>query len=128
MWRVTLAFLLCMLAYPLFLLTTQSSRASIFAFIAAVVTGLASLVGLAIFAWFRRRGWLRLWQFAVGGALIGASVSVVFAVIQWSTFVHALGVCTALGAGHAVLFWLVAVFRNSALLEESAEESVHNAT
>jgi hypothetical protein len=64
--------------------------------------------------------------------LLGASVATVLVASlpssKWATFIDALGKFTALGAGHAVVFWLVAVFKNNALPEKSAEKSVHNAT
>jgi hypothetical protein len=68
------------------------------------------------FILFHRRGWLRWWQFAVGGGAIGLVCTLPFAV-GGATIVGALAPAfLALGTLHGLVFWALAIWRNTDLI------------
>ena len=70
--------------------------------------------GLPLFGLFRRQNWLAWWQVSLGGLLVGVLAgSVFFAVTRVvNAYVLLFG---GVGLVSGFLFWLVAVFHNSAL-------------
>ena len=128
--RLVLGFLVCALAYPTFVLFGRSPGAIGGAvWVATFTVGATVFVGVPLFAWFRGRGWLKSWQVVVGGAVAGAAASLPFLVTGWRGLLFFAAVFSAVGAAHALVFWLVAVFRNAALLPTSNTSSTgENAT
>ncbi len=115
--RVALGFLLCALGYPLVVLASGVPGAAGGAGFVAVFTVGASLIGgLPLWAWFQRNGWFKLWQSLLAGLVLGALASLPFAVAgNVYTVLFFAGVFALIGAAHALLFWLVAVCRNTEL-------------
>lgn len=116
MWRVVLGFLFASLAYPAFvaLAGPASSTASVLR-VAAVTCGGVLLVGLPAFLWFRCRGWWQPWRYLAGGGLGGLLLALVLLKpgagnVLFLSLVFVFG-----GLAHALLFWVVAVWRNPAL-------------
>ena len=87
---------------------------SFFAWYGLVIAVPASLVlGGPLFFLFNRFGWLRWWQVALGGALIGLSAALLLPLTDngfvWFKFA-ALSV--PLGFLSGLVFWLVGVYHN----------------
>ena len=115
--RVTVVFLLLAVGYPLFawVMSAEFGAGGALA-LAGVATAATLLLGVPAFILFHRRGWLRWWQFAVGGGAIGLACTLPFAV-GGATIVGALAPAfLALGAVHGLVFWALAIWRNRALL------------
>jgi hypothetical protein len=71
----------------------------------------ALIVGVPVFAWYRRRGWFEPWQFAVGGGLLGLLPMPVIAL--FGPVPLFLGpVLSVIGLLSALLFWFLAVRGN----------------
>lgn len=111
--RVWFAFLFCALAYPLIVLSAGKVGATAGSVIVGAFTAIACLIGIPMLSWYRRRGWFSWWHFALGGFLIGLIVSLPF--LGSGSFTYYLSIAPifgALGAGHAFLFWGLAIFKN----------------
>ena len=78
------------------------------------------VLGLPTFLLLRRFAWLRWWQFALCGALIGVLPGIPWLLEGWGGIL-ALG--TTAGAVTALAFWAVAVPGNSALKPPAKTES-----
>jgi len=79
----------------------------------------ALLLGVPLFVAFLRRGWLSWWASVLGGALVGiggaAGLTLVIGNHESDWVLEKLAVTTFVGAVAGMAFWLIAVFRNSAL-------------
>jgi hypothetical protein len=76
------------------------------------------IVALPLFILFRIRGWLRPWQLATGGLLVGALVGLLPGThIVFGLMFSAVGVTTGLA------FWIIAIFRNRALTPGSRTDA-----
>ncbi len=120
--RVVVAFVCLALAHVVFAVVMRRDfgAAGALAVAAAGIGGLIVL-GVPAFLLFRRRGWLAWWQFGAGGGALGLIVAIPFGVGGGPTLAAALAPAfAALGMLHAVLFWLIAVWRNKALRAASA--------
>lgn len=114
--RVLLAFLLAVSVFPGIILFSGAHDAWQGALRVGSVTAISVLgPGVPGFIYFRCRGWWRPWQFVVGGVLGGLLGGVVFLQTDAANFGFLLAMFAAAGAGHALLFWLVAVWRNPGL-------------
>ena len=84
---------------------------ALFAYPAAIV------FGVPLFLIFRRRAWLRWWQFGLGGVLVGALWVLVVALYGGSLSGAAeyLLLCGSVGFVSGVAFWGIAVCKSSAL-------------
>jgi hypothetical protein len=120
MTRVVATFAFFTLAYPLAALVAGDTLGVGGALAVAGITMLAMLVcGVPAFFLFLRRGWLGWWQFAFGGALIGLLCTLPFAV-GGAALVGALAPAFfALGVLHGLLFWVLAIWRNTGLPRRS---------
>ena len=78
----------------------------------------AFILGLPIFIFFRIKGWLRPWQIAGGGLLVGALI----ALIPGTGISFGLMFC-AVGLTTGAAFWLIAIFRNRALTPGSRTDA-----
>ena len=114
--RVWAAFLICALAYPLVVLLSGSVGAVGGAIMVATFTVTACLIGIPVFAWYRARQWLTWWQFALGGGVIGIAAASPFlasgSLLGYLAIASGFG---ALGAAHALAFWVLAIFKNEHL-------------
>lgn len=125
MTRFLLGVLLCALAYPgaVWILSGDHWAKGFSLFFIAIFTfpG-AVLLALLALGVLRGRGWLRWWQLAAGGALIGAGLSL-FWVTRSATSADAgaAGIAVhlfaliffgACGAIHALAFWAISVAGN----------------
>lgn len=124
--RVVAAFVLVPLVVPLLLLAA-SDRDGVPAALAAWSTvytyGLTLGFGLPLLFVFRRNGWWRWWQFALGGIFAGVAWSLTALSngwSHWSTAAFFSMYCIPLGLVHGLLFWLVAVWRNTGLTRRDA--------
>lgn len=119
--RVAIAFALFVLAHVAFAVAMRDDFGAAGALTVAA-TGVGGLVvlGVPAFVLFRRRGWLLWWQFAMGGGVLGLACGVPFAVGGGTLVAALVPAFVALGVLHAVLFWLIAVWRNKALTTVSA--------
>jgi hypothetical protein len=75
------------------------------------------LFGVPLFIAFRRRGWLQWWQVGVGGIAVGVLSTIAFIVYAGAlseVFTY-LPLFCGVGVASALIFWAIAVFRNSAL-------------
>jgi hypothetical protein len=122
MWRVDFGFLLCALALPLFLLVAGDFDPGAVV-LAAMATGFTvtgtALVGLPLYIWCREHRCLTLWPFLAGGVVGGAALALPFGPMLggWEGIKFLSTYFALIGAIHATLFWLVAIFRNAALLK-----------
>jgi len=76
-----------LLALPIALLVPPSSSLSGFALFVTVWSPVIAipatlLIGVPMFLWFRRRGWLKQRHVLLGGALVGAIVTLLFAILS----------------------------------------------
>ena len=123
--RVVLGFLFCALAYPAFVFFGEAPRTFGASLLVAGFTVVGSiLLGLPTFVALRRNGWLRWWQFAVGGALLGVVLALPFAVSGLLGYLFFAGAFAALGAVHALVFWAIAVPGNSWLSAAQGEPTI----
>ncbi len=110
MWRLLLALGLTPSLYPLTWWTFDTEwrggavAAAAFAFAATL------LFGLPLLAVMRWRSWLKAWQFALGGAVIGTAVECSFWGFGWN---GAGGFFPLFGAAHGLFFWLIGIWRNA---------------
>jgi hypothetical protein len=112
--RVVLALLVCSLVYPVALLISEGQGAAGGALLVALFTVFATVAfGVPLLAWYVRRGWFKLWQVALGGGVIGMVVSLPLGLASGArgALYFALAFA-AIGVFHAVLFWLIGVWRN----------------
>lgn len=77
----------------------------------AQAAAITLLCGLPALIWFCKCRWWQLWRFVAGGALGGALCALPFLGGNYSPLTL-LMVFVALGIAHALLFWLLAVWRN----------------
>lgn len=121
MGRVVAAFALFGLGYPLAAFVLRGAFGPAGAITLAGVTITASLLlGVPAFVLMCRRGWMRAWQFAVGGACLGGLCVLPFA-IGGTALVGALApLFVVLGMLHGALFWALAVWRNTTLAARCA--------
>jgi len=114
--RIWAAFLTCAFAYPLVVLFSGAAGAVGGAIMVAMFTVTACLIGIPVLAWFRTRQWLKWWQFALGGGVIGIVAALPFlasgSLLGYLAIASGFG---ALGAAHAVAFWVLAIFKNKHL-------------
>lgn len=75
------------------------------------------IVALPLFILFHSRRWLRLWQIALGGLLVGALAALLLGNIVLAIMSCVVGLITGLA------FWLIAVFRNRALPPTSRSDA-----
>lgn len=74
------------------------------------------LIGLPGFLAFQRRGWLRWWHAAIGGACVGALCAAPFTLGGWIFFGMFFLTFIAYGATLGLLFWFLAIWRNKSLI------------
>jgi hypothetical protein len=118
MGRVTATFVAIALAYPLLAIVVRGELTAPGALTLGGVTIAATvLLGVPVFVLLCRRGWLRWWQFACGGGVIGTVCLVPFAVGGPALVGALFPTFLVLGAVHGALFWALAVWRNAALHE-----------
>ena len=85
---------------------------------AYVAYSVTFIVALPLFILFRIREWLRPWQIAGGGLLVGALVGLIPPIhITLGLMFCAVGVTTGLA------FWMIAIFRNRALTPGSRTDA-----
>ncbi|HEX7892031.1 MAG TPA: hypothetical protein VF522_21965 [Ramlibacter sp.] len=114
MTRLIIGFLFCAVAYPGFILLLGGMRAMPVAAVAALFTFTSTFVlGLPLFVWHYQRGWWKLWQFLAGGSCIGALASLLFLAGGGGALIHVTPTFAMVGAAHATVFWLTAVWRNT---------------
>lgn len=114
--RVALAFAVVAFALPMLVLLSGTADAGAGARRIGVVTVAGALVlGVPAFIYFRCLGWWQLWKFMVGGALGGLLCAFVFLDIEAPNFVFLAFLFVAGGALHALVFWLIAIWRHPAL-------------
>jgi hypothetical protein len=114
--RVVVTFVVFALAWPLCALVFRGAFGPAGALTLAGVTFVATVVlGIPAFVLLCRRGWLDVWQFTLGGALVGALCAVPFAIAGAALFTALLPTFAILGAAHGALFWAFAVWRNGKL-------------
>lgn len=120
--RLYVALILVALAYPFGVLALAREFAEGGAIIIGTFTvGASLLIGLPLALWFIRRGWLKLWQAALAGAVSGLMCTLPFllgdGLASASQFLIPFG---SVGACHGIAFWLLAIFRNKALQHRGA--------
>ena len=117
MLRVVLGFLLCALAYPIVIIASGSSGALGGAgYVAVFTVGITVVVAWPLYAWYLKKRWFKLWQSLIGGAFAGLLASVPFAFAgSWYIAWFFASVFGGIGAAHALVFWLVAIWRNGEL-------------
>ena len=113
MLRVGLAFLVVSLIYPLgiLLLADQGSVGGAIS-VSIFTIGVSVLLGIPLVAWCVRRGWIRLWQSSLAGAVAGAVCACVFFTAGLNGLLLVAGPFAIVGAAHGSLFWLLAFWRN----------------
>ena len=118
MHRVYVALTAVALAYPVGILLLGSTQAVGGAIIVGTFTiGATLLVALPLALWFIRKGWLRAWQAVTAGAVAGLLVASFFALDPHVRLPGELFWRLALvGAAHGAAFWLLAIYRNQALV------------
>lgn len=90
-----------------------------FGWIAAYIAySVSFIVALPLFIVFRIKGWLRPWQLAAGGLLVGALVGL----LPGTKIVFVLMFC-AVGMTTGLAFWIIAIFRSRALTPGSKTDA-----
>jgi len=114
--RVVAAFVFLALVYPAVAFVLQGIVGPGGAIAVGGITAAAIVfLGVPAFALLLRMGWLRWWQFALGGGALGLLCAVPFAV-GGGTLVAALAPAfLALGMLNGALFWMLALWRNTDL-------------
>lgn len=114
--RVVITFAVFALAYPLCALVLHGAFGTAGAVTLAGVTITATVVlGIPAFLFLCRRGWLAVWHFACGGAIIGVLCAMPFAVAGSALVAALVPSFAILGVAHGALFWALAVWRNADL-------------
>ena len=117
--RFYAALLVVALAYPLGILVFASKQAVAGAAITGTFTvGASLLFALPLGRWFIRKGWLKVWQAVLAGVFVGAVVAMVFALDPLARPPLELFLrLSPIGALHGLAFWLLAIFKNAALVK-----------
>jgi hypothetical protein len=115
--RILVALVVVAAAYPMVILVQGGQFAVGGAVIVGIVTVGATLIaGVPLVAWYCKMKWFKLWQAALGGATVGLALSPLLSFSpEWARDFRVAGVCTALGCGHGVAFWLIAFWKNRSL-------------
>jgi hypothetical protein len=115
MTRILVAFVVCTLGLPTYVAITggrESMGAALAFFLPFTVLG-CLLLGLPTFRFFLARGWKHLWQFALGGAMLGSLCAIPFVQDGIPQALRWAGQFAAFGTAHAVVFWLIAFWRSA---------------
>ena len=88
--------------------------------IAAVGVAAILVLGVPAFVLLQRRSWLRVWQVAAGGAILGLLCTFPFAAAGLTVAASLAPLFVALGALHGLIFWFLAVWRNRSLTASQA--------
>jgi hypothetical protein len=120
--RLYAALIVVALAYPLGILMFARQHAFGGAMLVGTFTvGASLLLGLPLALWFVHKGWLRLWQAGLAGAVAGVLCVVPFALGgAYGLAAQFLVPFAAVGACHGAVFWLVAIFKNPVLQCQSS--------
>ena len=122
--RIIAAFLLSPAILPLgfavaVVVRNGFSEQLIIPAVMSVYTYLVSIaLGVPALFLFRHRGWRRLWQFAVGGAVFG-----IVPVVLARGSVYYIVPYGAIGMVSAAIFWLIGVYGNPWFTNPAATES-----
>jgi hypothetical protein len=130
MLRVYLGLIIVAGAYPLGILLLGSDEAVGAAVIIGTVTVAATLLlGLPLALWFVQRGWVKFWQVALAGALVGLLCALPFVLgTTAEQFLQSVSRFAAFGLAHSAAFWLLAIYRNSSLSRLSQAASKQAST
>ena len=124
MTRVIVAFLLVPLVYPISVLVKGGDEALAGAlWVGSITVPATALLGVPFFLLFRRRNWLRFWQFVVGGFVLGLAFSSLALLRGWEVVAFFAPFFSVLGSIHAGAFWLLAVWRNTDLTARSTRRA-----
>jgi hypothetical protein len=126
--RLVAAFVLAPATVPLLLVVVVCTLGGDVGFsyifagpIAIFAYAVTLLLGLPTFLWFRKRRWLALWHFAIGGAVLGLAPLTFFAGLGGPlalSFVAAQALGFAgIGLTSACAFWAIGIWRNSQICE-----------
>lgn len=108
--RIVVAFVVVAVTLPLIAWFSGGEQSVRNLAMVAGFTLPATAVGIPVFLWFRRRGWLRWWQAVAGGVGIGLLSALPFAVRDPGFLAFAVPAFANIGAVHGLLFWLLAVW------------------
>ncbi|HVK31683.1 MAG TPA: hypothetical protein VM845_04160 [Burkholderiaceae bacterium] len=119
--RFYAALIVVALMYPIGVLASGAKQALMGALVGGIVTvGTALLLGLTMALWFLHKGWFKAWQAVCGGGCIGALVAMIFALDPLTRpLSELLPALSGIGALHGLAFWVLAFFRNAALVARS---------
>ncbi|MBL0291897.1 MAG: hypothetical protein IPQ15_14970 [Betaproteobacteria bacterium] len=108
--RIVVAFVVVAVTLPLIAWFSGGEQSVRNLAMVAGFTLPATAVGIPVFLWFRRRGWLRWWQSTAGGVGIGLLSALPFALRDPGFLAFAVPAFANIGAAHGLLFWLLAVW------------------
>jgi hypothetical protein len=120
--RFCAALLVVALAFPLWPWIVYGQRPGFFLDFTVITVG-ATLLGLLPSTLLLvREGWLRAWQITAAGAFVGVVVGALIAALfalgpsDYLVLLSVLAYGGVFGALHGLVFWLLAVFKNAALV------------
>jgi len=106
-WRETLAFAAAPLMPSLVLASLQGDLMWVLVFLP--FSYFFVILSAPVYLFFRRRGWIGLWQLLIAGAILGALVCV--ATGPAAITMTSAALYSGLGALTALVFWLIAFLR-----------------
>lgn len=109
-----IAFFVTAGIYPFITFVTGGyNRAGTTLIAASITFSITVLMGVPLFIYFRYKGWLGWWRMALGGFGIGIFCSLIALPAGFDVFLFTCGVFGFVGILHALMFWVIGVWRNS---------------
>jgi hypothetical protein len=118
--RIFSAFIFIALLYPVVALIGGGKHAiGGFIAVASITLPVTFIVGMPVFSFLKRRNWLSCKLLAMCGGLIGVFCSMPILVFAGSNYMQVIFISCCIGAGHGVIFWFLAIWRNKVLTNTS---------
>ena len=87
--------------------------------VASITLPVTFIIGMPVYLFLKRRNWLSWKILAMGGGLIGIFSSLPLLVFAGPDYIQIIIICYCIGAGHGLIFWLLAIWRNKGITNTS---------